>query len=87
LTWLTHNTTYLSFARVSGGEKILTALNISATGNRQVTLNIGAAGINCSSVVNLLDATDTKNRLSGSGGSQTLVVTHDAWQPKVLLCQ
>ena len=52
-----------------------------------MTLNIGAAGINCSSVANLLDATDTTNMLNGSGAAQTLVVTHDAWQPKILLCQ
>lgn len=87
LTWLTRNGSYLSFARVGAGEKLITALNISGTGNRQVTLNIGAAGINCSAVSNLLDPTDTKNRLNGSGASQTLVVTHDTWQPKVLLCQ
>lgn len=87
LTWLTWDASYLSFARVYGGERMITALNISGTSNLRRTLDIGAAGINCVSVTNLLDPADTKNRLSGSGASETLTVTHDAWQPKILLCQ
>lgn len=84
--WLTRNATYLSYGRVGGGEKTIVALNIAATTNRVEQLNIGAAGINCSAVTNLLDATDTRNQLSGAGAAQILKVTHKPWEPKVLLC-
>ncbi len=87
LTWLTSSGAYLSFARVAGQDTLISALNISGSSNVRQILNIGAAGINCASVTNLLDASDTRNKLQGSGVSQTLTVTHDAWQPKLLLCQ
>ena len=50
-------------------------------------LEIGAAGINCESVRNLLDPEDTRNELSGSGAAQVLHVTHHPWEPKLLLCE
>jgi alpha-amylase len=87
VAWLTRNATYLSFARADATGKIISAFHIGAAANRQETLNIGAAGINCSSVSNLLDAADTGNQLNGSGATQTLRITHDPWEPKILLCQ
>ena len=86
-TWLTNNPSYLSFGRVQGSDKIITALNISSIANRQQTLPIGAHGINCSLVTNLFDSSDRRNKLSGSGANQTLTVTHDPWEAKILLCQ
>ncbi|MFN7964068.1 MAG: alpha-amylase family glycosyl hydrolase [Acidobacteriota bacterium] len=84
--WLTRNASYLSFARVDADGKLISASNISSRSNRQETLNIGANGINCASVTNLLDPADTGNTLSGSGATQTLRITHDPWEPKILVC-
>ena len=84
--WLTRNASYLSFARVDADGKFISASNISSRSNRQETLNIGANGINCVSVTNLLDPADTGNTLSGSGATQTLRITHDPWEPKILVC-
>lgn len=87
VTWLTRNASYLSFARRDADGTLITALAIDNRSNRQETLNIGAAGITCSSVSNLIDPADTGNQLLGSGASQTLRITHDPWEPKILLCQ
>lgn len=87
VTWLTRNATYLSLARTGPAGRIISAFSISSRTNRQETLSIGASGINCASVSNLLDPADTGNQLSGSGSSQTLRITHDPWEPKILLCQ
>ena len=86
-TWLTNNPSYLSFGRVQGSDKIITALNISSIADRQQKLPIGSKGINCSSVTNLFDSSDQRNKLTGSGANQTLTVTHDPWEAKTLLCQ
>ena len=85
--WLTNGASYLSFARASGADRLITALNISAQNNRTMSLPIGSRGITCASVTNLLDPSDSKNRLNGSGSGQTLSVTHGPWEPKILLCQ
>lgn len=66
---------------------LIAALAIDKRSNRQETLNIGAAGITCSSVSNLIDPADTGNQLMGPGASQTLRIPHDPWEPKILLCQ
>lgn len=86
VTWLNRNATYLSFARASADGKIISAFNIGSRSNRQETLDIGAKGINCTTVSNLLDPADTGNALNGTGSAQTLRITHDPWEPKILLC-
>jgi alpha-amylase len=87
LRWLTRNGSYLSHARVTAGETIIAALSIDQRADRTETLSIGAAGIQCDGVSNLLDPDDDRNELSGAGTAQVLHVTHGPWEPKLLLCE
>ena len=82
LTQLEPTTNIISYARQYEGETYIVILN-NASASQSITIPLGSRGISCNSVQNLLLEDDQNIQLT----NDSLSVTLNAWEPKIIQCE